>query len=84
MILIVKESPISPLFYTEAVITNETAESFAKKLGGYLTEKNILGFREVSCNGKTFKVFDNEKEITDLDLCERFETFDQFKEKFLG
>lgn len=80
MILILKESPLS---YTEAVINNETAESFAKKLGGYLTEKNILGFHEVSYNGETFKVFDDENEIADLDLCERFETFEQFKEKFL-
>ena len=81
MILILKESPLS---YVEAVINNETAESFAKKLGGYLTAKNILGFREVFYNGETFKVFNEENELGDLDLCERFETFEQFKERFLG
>lgn len=75
MILIFK-LPISPSPFRAAVITGETAKSFAEKMDGILSEKCPLGYRLCVCPKKEIavKIFDDEDEIAQIDMCDKFET----------
>lgn len=74
--ILVFQLPISPSpFERAAVITGETAKSFAEKMDGVLSEKCPLGYRLCVCPKKefAFKIFDDKYEIAQIDMCERFE-----------